>query len=337
MGQGLNRYRYGWNSPTNFTDPSGHWEVGLAPPSMGRMAGSVGMASVTGPMGDGGLGAALGRGFADGLAKKKPTREELDKYRWGKDLERTCTGARKNHPWCKERYGRSGGRGGGGGGGGRRCADGDTCGGEDGGGIEESGDVVDELLAEFRRLLEDDLWNSDRNAMHHLVRGQLEELVRGAELGKAAHDRDLSPAEKREATWLAVKSVATIGLFKLAKAGKVVPRAGAVLRPTGDVAVYEAVDASGRTIYVGITKNFVARAAAHLRRGLVIQRIRGLTGLARSDARAAEQVLIEAHGLSKNGGTLWNEINSIAQSNPKYAEAVARGKELLRQAGYPGF
>ncbi len=226
MGQGLNRYRYGWNSPTNFTDPSGHWEVGLAPPSMGRMAGSVGMASVTGPMGDGGLGAALGRGFADGVAKKKPTREELDRYRWGKDIERTCTGAMKNHPWCKERYGRSGGRGGGGGG--RRCADGDSCGGEDPGGIGDRGDFVDDFLSELRHLLDNELRDYVRSPTLRMALGQLDELVRAGELGRESTRRELTLGEQREVAWIVAKAIATVGLLKVGKVGAAAPRAGAV-------------------------------------------------------------------------------------------------------------
>lgn len=47
-----------------------------------------------------------------------------------------------------------------------------------------------------------------------------------------------------------------------------------------------------------------------------------MKGLSRSDARAVEQALIEIHGLMKNGGTLINKINSIAKSNPNYAEQL---------------
>ena len=61
-----------------------------------------------------------------------------------------------------------------------------------------------------------------------------------------------------------------------------------------------------------------------------------MLGLSREDARAVEQALIEIHGLSKNGGTLLNRINSIARSNPKYAAALRRGLELLESIGYTG-
>lgn len=58
-----------------------------------------------------------------------------------------------------------------------------------------------------------------------------------------------------------------------------------------------------------------------------------MTGLTRADARAVEQALIEIHGLGRNGGTLLNQINSIATSNPTYAQQLERGYELLRTAG----
>ncbi len=59
-----------------------------------------------------------------------------------------------------------------------------------------------------------------------------------------------------------------------------------------------------------------------------------MQNLTRSDARAVEQVLIEYHGLSKNGGTLINKINSISTSNPVYGESLERGLELLKSIGY---
>ncbi|KZN66404.1 hypothetical protein N478_20275 [Pseudoalteromonas luteoviolacea S4060-1] len=34
-----------------------------------------------------------------------------------------------------------------------------------------------------------------------------------------------------------------------------------------------------------------------------------MSSLSRADAKAVEQVLIEHHGLGKNGGTLMNKIN----------------------------
>lgn len=61
--------------------------------------------------------------------------------------------------------------------------------------------------------------------------------------------------------------------------------------------------------------------------GLPIVRL--LKGLSRSDAKAVEQALIELNGLGKEGGTLLNKINSIAKTNPTYAQQLKRGHELL--------
>ncbi len=104
----------------------------------------------------------------------------------------------------------------------------------------------------------------------------------------------------------------------------------------GNVVYHSVVD--GRTIYIGITNNLERRAAEHLAgKGIVIDAIPGLANLSRADARAVEQVLIEFHRLSKNGGTLINKINSIARTNPRYAAAIVRGRQILQQVGYPGF
>jgi hypothetical protein len=64
--------------------------------------------------------------------------------------------------------------------------------------------------------------------------------------------------------------------------------------------------------YVGITMNFARRSAEHLRNGLEIEPILGMTNLSKLAARGVEQVLIEQHGLISQGGTLLNKINSIA-------------------------
>jgi filamentous hemagglutinin len=47
-----------------------------------------------------------------------------------------------------------------------------------------------------------------------------------------------------------------------------------------------------------------------------------------------EQALIEINGLGKNGGTLSNRINSIAQSNPAYAQQLQRGYDFLQSIGF---
>lgn len=99
----------------------------------------------------------------------------------------------------------------------------------------------------------------------------------------------------------------------------------------GENLVYRAVR-NGKTVYVGITKNFAARAAAHLRlKGIQITQIPGLSGLSRFDARAVEQVLINRYKLVNDGGTLINKINSIARSNEIYDEAIARGLSILQK------
>lgn len=41
VGQGLNRYRFAWNSPTNYADPSGHWEQPLLLPQTPVMHGGA--------------------------------------------------------------------------------------------------------------------------------------------------------------------------------------------------------------------------------------------------------------------------------------------------------
>ena len=94
---------------------------------------------------------------------------------------------------------------------------------------------------------------------------------------------------------------------------------------------------TGKVDYVGITNNFERRFREHWRqKGIFIEPIEGLENLPPKDARATEQALIEIHGLQKNGGSLTNRINSIAEKNPIKAEAVKRGLEILKEAKYDG-
>jgi RHS repeat-associated protein len=97
--------------------------------------------------------------------------------------------------------------------------------------------------------------------------------------------------------------------------------------------VYLSKTTKGAVQYVGITNNLARRSAEHLAsKGIRITEL--MSDLSRSDARAVEQALIEIYGLGKEGGTLMNKINSIAKSNPTYAEQLQRGYELLQTAGY---
>ncbi len=106
----------------------------------------------------------------------------------------------------------------------------------------------------------------------------------------------------------------------------------------GNTTVYLSTAEDGTTQYVGITDNIDARSAAHLsQKGIEIDPIPGLQGISRGDARAVEQVLIEYNGLGKNGGSLLNKINSIATTNPVYANSLSRGAAILQSVGYPGF
>jgi RHS repeat-associated protein len=93
--------------------------------------------------------------------------------------------------------------------------------------------------------------------------------------------------------------------------------------------VYYAVNSEGEVQYIGITKDFAARAAQHSGR-FAIRRINpALNGLSRADARAVEQALIEFFQLGKNGGSLLNKINSIARTNPTYPQAMQRAWQIL--------
>ncbi len=106
-----------------------------------------------------------------------------------------------------------------------------------------------------------------------------------------------------------------------------------VVGKADNVSVYRSLDAAGNVQYTGITNNLARRAAEHLRqKGIEIEPL--LTGLSRNDARAVEQVLIEIHGLQKQGGTLLNRINSIAKSRPEYAQQLQKGHDLLKSIGY---
>jgi RHS repeat-associated protein len=81
--------------------------------------------------------------------------------------------------------------------------------------------------------------------------------------------------------------------------------------------------------YVGITNNLARRAAEH---GQELTEVVG--GLSRTQAKGVEQAIIEQKGLARNGGTLLNRINSIAQKNDIYREAVQYGRNVLKSMGF---
>jgi len=109
-------------------------------------------------------------------------------------------------------------------------------------------------------------------------------------------------------------------------------QAGADVKPKAKDApttVYRSInETTGEVLYVGITNDLARRQAEHMRNSgfRIVELLKGLT---RSDAKAVEQALIEMNGLGKNGGTLLNKINSIAKTNPAYAQQVKRGYDLL--------
>ena len=87
---------------------------------------------------------------------------------------------------------------------------------------------------------------------------------------------------------------------------------------------------NGVAKYFGITNDFARRAAEHLgAKGWTIEKIPGLDALSRYDARSVEQVLIEQGELAN----LNNKIDSIAESNQIYEQAIQRGNDILRMVG----
>ncbi len=110
--------------------------------------------------------------------------------------------------------------------------------------------------------------------------------------------------------------------FRDAKALGNNPWTGAAKSVTeGTNVVYQGFDKAGVVRYVGITERAPAiRFAEHLNSGtgkslLQYRVVDGATGLSRTGARVWEQTLINQYGLQKNGGLLFNKINSIAPKN----------------------
>ena len=91
---------------------------------------------------------------------------------------------------------------------------------------------------------------------------------------------------------------------------------------SGNNSVYEGVDLNTREVkYVGRTERDPTirwnehRSSGTERANLDYRTVKGGTNLNKMDARIMEQNLINKYGLGKNGGQLYNKINSIS---PKY-------------------
>jgi|GEM_PF-2570635 len=106
-------------------------------------------------------------------------------------------------------------------------------------------------------------------------------------------------------------------------------RTRAAAGTTEKVSLYVARNADGSISYIGITNNIVRRTAEHLRSGRIIDEVYGFGNLARNQARAIEQAVINRVGLEN----LTNQINSIARSNAIYNDAVKYGGKYLGKFG----
>ena len=90
---------------------------------------------------------------------------------------------------------------------------------------------------------------------------------------------------------------------------------------TGKHSVYQGFDAAEDVRYVGITERDPSvRFDEHLnsnsqKSSLNFESIDGANGLSKTEARILEQTIINQYGLGKNGGQLYNKINSI---DPRY-------------------
>lgn len=91
-----------------------------------------------------------------------------------------------------------------------------------------------------------------------------------------------------------------------------------IFKAKGTNVVYQGVDANHTVRYIGITEREpIVRFTEHLnsntiRSTLKYDVIKGYTKLTREQARYWEQTFINKYGLGKNGGQLYNKINSIS-------------------------
>jgi|CXWL01.1.fsa_nt_gi RHS repeat-associated protein len=124
-----------------------------------------------------------------------------------------------------------------------------------------------------------------------------------------------------------IKSLPSLGSKVLGKADDGVELGSAMFRTAdntaekGSYVIYQGFDSQGIVRYVGMTRRdpgirFTEHANSKTARSLLDYRlVDGSTGLTKIQARTWEQGLINRYGLGRNGGSLFNKINSVA---PKY-------------------
>jgi RHS repeat-associated core domain len=101
-------------------------------------------------------------------------------------------------------------------------------------------------------------------------------------------------------------------------AGKTTMAEIQVITKKTSYSVYYGMDGAGKIRYVGITsRNAAVRFKEHLNSGtarslLDYDVVEGATNLTKTQARVLEQNLINQYGLQKNGGLLFNKVNSIS-------------------------
>jgi RHS repeat-associated protein len=157
--------------------------------------------------------------------------------------------------------------------------------------------------------------------------------MRMIEENRKAHPLTPAQAKVEAIAMIVVPVVAVAAAAVPATVAADAPAASAIAQNAGEHTVYQEV-AGGVTKYVGRTgRTLAARAGEHLREtGRVVQPV--VTGISKAAARATEQALIETYGLAKKGGTLANQINSIAKSNPTYQAAKQLGTAILNELGF---
>ncbi len=112
----------------------------------------------------------------------------------------------------------------------------------------------------------------------------------------------------------------SLGITSLEKLSLLIENNAAKEVSKGTNVVYQGFDKAGVVRYVGITERQAAvRFGEHISSGTAKSLLRyevvpGATNLTRTGARVWEQGLINQYGLGKNGGLLFNRINSISPS-----------------------